>query len=128
MRDLNSGVRKFERYCAFATSAVCLIVALSPLSARAMSAFAAGVPDDVAAQGLAVGAGYNYSSREGAEARAMQECKTQKDATADVHALCKVVAYFDKECLAVALDPQAGTPGYGWAVGATAALANEQAI
>ncbi len=103
-------------------------VAVLPQSAAAMSAFAAGIPDNVATQGLAVGDGYNYSTREGAEARALQECLAQQDAPPDTRALCKVVAYFDNKCLAVSLDPQAGTPGYGWAIGDTAAEANDQAI
>jgi hypothetical protein len=113
---------------AIASLGLLLVAALLPHPARAMSAFAAGVPADVSAQGLAVGAGYNYSTREGAEARALQECLKPGDAPADTRALCKVVAYFDNECLAVSMDPQAGTPGYGWAVGATQEAANDQAL
>jgi hypothetical protein len=104
------------------------VAAASPFAARAMSAFALGLPDDVAAKGVAIGTGYNYSTREGAENRAMQECLKQQDAPAETRALCKVVANFDNQCVAVAMDPQPGTPGFGWAVGATAADANNQAM
>jgi hypothetical protein len=101
---------------------------LVPHPANAMSAFAAGVPDDVAKQGLAVGAGYNYSTREGAETRALQECLKQGDAPAETRALCKIVDHFDNRCLSVSMDPQAGTPGYGYAIGDTAEAANNQAL
>ena len=122
--------RRNARRLVHGAGLVCLLAAgaLLPHSAEAMGAFAAGIPDNVSTQGVAVGAGYNYSTREGAEGRAMQECQKQQDAPAETRALCKVIAYFDNECVAVSMDPQPGTPGFGWAVGADAAAANDQAL
>lgn len=101
---------------------------IAPHAAQAMSAFAAGIPDNIASRGVAVGAGYNYPTRDAAEARALEECLKQPDAPADTRALCKIVAYFDNECVAVSMDPQAGTPGFGWAIAANADEANSQAL
>jgi hypothetical protein len=99
-----------------------------PSAALAMSAFAAGIPSSVADQGVAVGTGYNYASRVDAENRAVQECKAPGSAPESTKALCMVIAYFDNECLAVAFDPAAGTPGFGWSVGATKSIAESQAM
>jgi hypothetical protein len=99
-----------------------------PSAALAMSAFAAGIPSSVADQGVAVGTGYNYASRAEAENRALGECKAPGDAPESTKALCTIIAYFDNECLAVSFDPAAGTPGFGWAVGATKPIAESQAL
>jgi hypothetical protein len=97
-------------------------------ASEAKSAFAAGIPDDVAAQGVALGTGYNYSTREGAEARALQECRAQQDAPDTTRALCKIVDHFDNRCIAISLDPKAGTPGFGWAIADSEDASNDQAL
>jgi len=121
---------KSSRRLSYAAVSICLLATgvLLPHAAEALSAFAAGIPDNVATQGLAFGAGYNYSTRADAEARALQECRSRQDAPASTIALCRVIAHFDNQCLAISMDPQAGTPGYGWAIEATAAAANNQAL
>jgi hypothetical protein len=101
---------------------------LIPQSALAMSAFAAGVPDDVARAGVALGEGHNYPSRDEAENRALAECRGNKDTTEAVHALCRIIDHFDNRCLTTSLDPKAGTPGWGWAVADTQNDANDQAL
>jgi uncharacterized protein DUF4189 len=103
------------------------IGALLPHQAMAMGALAAGIPDDIAAQGVAVGTGYNFSSRDEAEQRALAECK-KRDAPQSTLALCKIIAHFDNQCVAVSLDPKDGTPGFGWAIGPTDAAANAEAL
>src|ERR1700691_4790898 len=108
--------------------ALLLVAGLLPHSAEALSALAAGIPDDVANQGVAFGEGHNYSTREGAEARALQECKSMGGIPASTTALCKIVAHFDNQCLAISLDPKDGTPGFGWAIATTADAANGQAL
>jgi hypothetical protein len=108
--------------------AVLAAAALLPHSAQAMSAFAGGIPSDVAARGLAVGDGYNFATRAGAEAKALEECRAQGVAPQDTRDLCSVIAYFDGECLAVALDPASGTPGWGWAIAKTVELARGFAL
>lgn len=101
---------------------------LLPQSSEAKSAFAAGIPDDVAVQGVALGTGYDYSTREGAEERALQECRVQQDAPDSTRALCKIVDHFDNRCIAISLDPKAGTPGFGWAVANSEDTSNDQAL
>jgi hypothetical protein len=104
-------------------------LALLPLSrAQAASAFAAGVPDDVAKAGVALGEAHNFSSREEAEAGAMDQCRKQPDSPEAVHALCKIMDHFDNRCLAMSLDPKDGTPGWGWGIADTLDAARDQAM
>jgi hypothetical protein len=128
---MNIGNREETGFSYRRVAAICgslAVAMMMPLSAQAASALAAGVPDNVAARGAAFGDGYNYSTRQAAEDRAMQECQKQGDAPQDTRDLCKIVAHFDNACVTVALDPTAGTPGFGWAVGATTNDANDQAL
>src|SRR3954471_15544658 len=99
------------------TLAASLICACLPLTAAAHGALAIGLPDDVAKKGLAVGYSYVYGNREEAEARAMKECASFVDAPPETRALCRIVERFANECVVIALDPDPGTPGAGWAVG-----------
>jgi hypothetical protein len=108
--------------------AVFVAAATVPHAAQAMSAFAGGIPSSVASRGLAVGDGYNFATRAGAEAKALEECRAQGVAPQDTRDLCSVIAYFDGECLSVALDPAAGTPGWGWAIAKTADLSKSFAL
>jgi hypothetical protein len=112
----------------FVLLALIALAALWPRGADAMSAFAAGIPPNVAAQGVAFGDGYNFATRAAAEKKALDECQAQGDAPATTRSLCTILAYFDNECLAVSIDPAAGTPGYGWAVAATSDLAKGLAL
>jgi hypothetical protein len=112
---------------ASAAALVSLLVLL-PQSSRAMASFAAGIPDDVAQDGVAMGESYNYSNRDEADARALLGCRTNKDSAEKVHALCKVIDHFDNRCLATALDPKAGTPGWGWAIADSATEARDHAL
>lgn len=93
-----------------------------------MSAFAAGIPDDVAKDGVALGEGHGFSTRAEAENQALYKCRENQDSTDAVHALCKIIDHFDNRCLATALDPKAGTPGWGWAIANTKNDANDQAL
>lgn len=99
---------------------------LSPTQAK--SAFAAGIPDDVADQGVAIGWTGNFATREEAEAGALEKCRANKNSNEAVHALCKVVEHFDNRCFSVAIDPKAGTPGWGWGIADTQSLARDQAM
>jgi hypothetical protein len=126
LASLSKSVRRAKFALAPVIAAAVLFAPQHP--AQAMAAFAAGIPDNISSRGVAVGAGYNYSTRDGAEARALKECLTQQDAPPDTRALCKVVSEFDNQCLAVSMDPQAGTPGFGWAVANTEDDAKTQAL
>lgn len=108
----------FFRYLAQAAAAAGLMaaVATAPDPAAAFGAVAIGEPANIAKRGVAIGTGYNYPTKEGAEARALKECLAFKDAPPDTRALCKVVKTFERQCYAIALDPKNGTPGFGWSV------------
>lgn len=84
--------------------------------ACADGAIAIGLPSNIAKQGVAVGTSWNYDDADGAHARALKECLGFMDAPPDTRKLCEVVKTFTHECIAVAIDPKAGTPGFGWAV------------
>jgi hypothetical protein len=111
-----------------AAAGALLVALLLSSPADAKSAFAAGIPDNVAADGVALGEGHNFSTRDEAESKALDECRTNKDSAEKVHALCKIIAYFDDRCFASSLDPAAGTPGWGWAIADTKSGAEDQAL
>jgi hypothetical protein len=98
---------------AVAAGLLVLGAALPPRPAEALSAYAAA---------------YNYATRAGAEERALTECRKQAGDNALLVSLCKIVDHFDNQCLSISMDPQPGTPGYGWAIGANADAANGQAL
>jgi len=114
----------------FTTLSISLLAAslLLATPVKAASAFAAGIPDDIGKDGVAVGAGFNYDNRALAEQNAMDQCHKQMSATAEVRGLCKIVDHFDHRCLVVAMDPKDGTPGFGWAIADTSDSAHDQAL
>jgi hypothetical protein len=87
-----------------------------PHASVAEGALAIGLPGDVAKDGVAIGWVINSDSETTAQERALRVCTDFKDAPATTRALCKVMKTFRGECVAIALDPEAGTPGVGWAV------------
>lgn len=96
--------------------------------ARADGAIAIGLPSDIAKQGVAVGTAWNYDDADGANTRALKECKGFMDAPPETRKLCKIVKTFTNACVSVALDPKAGTPGFGWAVAPVESGAAEAAM
>jgi len=82
----------------------------------AHGALAAGVPDDVAKDGVAVKYWLQADTPEAASASAMRSCR-QANTSETARAKCQIVRTFSGQCAAIALDPQDGTPGYGWGVG-----------
>ena len=92
--------------------------ALFPNGAAAEGALAVGLPLDVAEEGFTYGYVTNRDTAEEARDKALDLCRTTKDAARDpkLRSLCKVVEEFKDQCVAVAWDPAPGTPGVGWAV------------
>lgn len=82
--------------------------------ALAEAALAVGQPADVAKQGLAAGWAVDYASKAAAEAEALARCRAFASAPQATRDLCRVVESFKDTCLAVAVDPDPGTPGVGW--------------
>jgi hypothetical protein len=103
---------------------VCVV--LFPVSSRAEGALAVAQPPNVVKTGFAYGTAWNYATAEEARTEAMRRCRlTDSEAR---RALCKVIRTFNKECVAVAMDPKDGTPGVGWAIEASAEQAEAKAV
>jgi hypothetical protein len=103
---------------------------LGPSQSRADGALAVGLPADVVKGGFTYGYSNNNADANHAEAKALDACRTTKDAAKDVNlrSLCKVIQDYSNQCVAVAMDPAAGTPGVGWAVAKDLLTAERQAL
>ena len=107
------------------------VMALAAVFAEAAPSIAAGAiavgrPANVAKQGISMGFSTNRSTVEEARSRAMTLCRDS--GTFASSALCEVVATFENQCVAVAIDPKVGTPGFGWAVADTEREAKNKAL
>ena len=97
-----------------------------PVSGSAAGALAIALPPDVVKQGFAYGYVTDYPDANQADAQALKKCR---DTTiAGVRPLCEVIQDFKNQCVAVAMDPQAGTPGVGWSVAPDSHTAEAQAL
>jgi hypothetical protein len=99
-----------------------------PQTGAAEGALAIGLPGDVANEGVAIGWVINSDSEGTAHERALRGCLDFKDAPANTRALCRVIKTFRGECVAIALDPESGTPGVGWAVAISMQAAETDAL
>jgi hypothetical protein len=99
-----------------------------PRVAAAEGALAIGLPKDVAKEGIAIGWVINSDSPDTARERALRGCLDFRDAPATTRALCRVIKIFRGECVAIALDPEAGTPGVGWSVAMSMQAAETDAL
>ncbi len=128
MRLRHSRSTAAVRSCSLVAIFGATYLAMLPAGAHAEGAIALGVPDDVAKQGLAFGRSWNVPNVDDAKQRAMEECKTVQGAPPATRKLCKVVATYENQCAAIALDNKAGTPGWGYAIGDTKEEAEEGAL
>ena len=113
MRSHRSNWRRHAGFV-FIVSLVLAASAVRPISAVADGALAVALPDDVVKKGFAYGYVTDYPDANKADAQALKKCR---DTTIDgVRPLCEVIQDFKNQCVAVAMDPQAGTPGVGWSV------------
>jgi hypothetical protein len=97
-----------------------------PVSGSADGALAIALPPDVVKQGFAYGYVTDYPDTNQADAEALKKCR---DTTIEgVRPLCTVIQDFKNQCVAVAMDPQAGTPGVGWSVAPDSHAAEAQAL
>jgi hypothetical protein len=79
----------------------------------AAGAVALGEPADIAKDGVAIFTQVNAANAKIAKERALAGCKALPNSSNTSKALCKIVATFENQCVAQALDPQNGTPGFG---------------
>jgi len=99
---------------------------MRPTSAVADGALAVALPPDVVKQGFAYGYVTDYPDPDKADAQALKKCR---DTTvAGVRPLCAVIQDFKNQCVAVAMDPKAGTPGVGWGVADDVITAERKAL
>lgn len=94
----------------------------------AAGAIAIGIPPGGIAKGFAGGHTLNAADMTSAREGAVNGCRKSTGASAAAQSACAVVASFKDECYAIALDPKDGTPGAGWAIAETQALADDEAI
>ena len=126
---MDSKISRWNRAtAALFVMAVAAAALLAPAPASADGALAVGVPPDVAKDGFAYGRNVNSPTEQAARDRALQLCRTAKDASDKARNLCTVVMSFHRQCVSVAMDPAAGTPGVGWAVAQTRSAAEQQAL
>jgi hypothetical protein len=103
---------------------------LLPTAGHAAGALAVALPPDVAKGGFSYGYSNGNDDADTAEAKALNACRTTKDAKNDANLrnLCKVIMDYSDKCIAVTMDPAAGTPGVGWAVAADKRTAEHNAL
>jgi hypothetical protein len=107
---------------------VMIAVMMQPNRSMADGAVAVGLPSDVARDGFAVGHQVNAPDMETARKGAIAGCQKSVSASEKAKALCKVIATFQNQCFAVAIDPKDGTPGVGWSIEESSALAAKAAV
>lgn len=96
--------------------------------ANAEGAVALGVPADVSKAGIAYGRTTNAASTDTAHDHALANCRTSQNAPQGTRNLCAVVKVFHRQCVAFAMDPKDGTPGWGFAIAGNKAQAEQSAM
>jgi hypothetical protein len=94
----------------------------------AAGAVAVGEPADISKDGVAIFTYVNADNAAAAKQKALDGCKGLPNASDTSKALCKVTATFENQCVAQSLDPESGTPGFGWAMARNSRMAKEQAL
>ncbi len=105
-----------------------LLVCLQPKLGNAEGAIAVGLPGNVAKDGVSLGMRKDSKTMEDARAGALENCRTAKEAGEVARKLCKIVATFRNQCYAFAIDPAAGTSGFGWAIANDEPSAKQRAL
>jgi Domain of unknown function (DUF4189) len=108
-------------------AALTLCLAVNDRS-MAAGAVAVGEPSDISKDGVAIFTYVRADNSSIAKEKALAGCKALPNASSTSKALCKVVATFEDQCVAQALDPEDGTPGFGWAMARNSKQAKEQAL
>lgn len=109
-------------------SAALMLTVLS-LTAPAFGegALAVGSTSDVSKDGIAFGTAVNYKTSAAAREAALEKCRGYKPAP-KAAAQCQIVGTFRRECWAIAMDPEPGTPGAGWAIAQDKETARQRSL
>jgi hypothetical protein len=94
------------------------LVTLSCAGASAEGALAVGQPGNVAKNGVAIGVSVGFPTASAAGQDALVQCKSS-EVKSSTRQLCRVVRTFKHQCVAIAMDPAPGTPGFGWGMAAS---------
>ena len=87
-------------------------------TASAHGAFAIGGSTADSQYGFAAGYSWNHDSKEAAERKAIEQCKSYPSEAPDqTNAKCAIVANFSHQWLVIAMDPDAGQTGFGYSIG-----------
>src|SRR3981081_786875 len=95
--------------------------------ARAEGALAVGASGNFAKDGFAVGGAIDKATKQDAIDQALAT-RPKYEGDPNMAGMCRIVATFRRECFAINFDPKPGTPGVGWAIGPTKAVAEERAL
>ena len=114
--------------CALAV-ALLFCAMMLPRTGHAAGALAVALPSDVAKGGFSYGYSNGNDDTATAEGKALNACRTTKDAANDARLrnLCKVIMDYANQCIAVTMDPAPGTPGVGWAIAGDLRTAEREA-
>ncbi|MCW5679713.1 MAG: DUF4189 domain-containing protein [Xanthobacteraceae bacterium] len=115
------------RHGIFAVSIVASAFAFSG-TARAEGALALGLIKEDLSRGFAAGWGTNYPTAERASSEALTRCQNEQTAPPNIRALCRIIGTFRDQCVSIAIDPEAGETGTGWAIAPTRSDADAQAL
>ena len=107
---------------------VCLGLLSMANAAWGFGAIAVGLPASVVEDGLAIGVSYSEDTADAAHVIALKRCQDFLDAPVRTRNLCRTLETFTNQCVSVALDPDAGTPGWGWAIATDRRDAEEGAL
>jgi hypothetical protein len=119
----------FGRGSAVFAAALFCIAMLHPDRAATEGALAVGLPKNVAKEGFAYAYSTGKTDTKTARSEALTTCRKPGDnKSAQARAICSVVGTFVNQCVAVAMDPAAGTPGVGWAIAGDLKSAESGAI
>lgn len=104
------------------------VLLLSAVPARAEGALAIGIIPGDYAKGVSAGWATGYGSQKEAEDTALKRCLEEPNAPAEIRKLCRLVDSFRNRCVSVAIDPQDGETGTGWAIASTSEEADQEAL
>jgi hypothetical protein len=104
------------------------LTALSWTAASAEGAIAVGEAGTAPRHEVAVGLSTDFPTARAAAADALARCKASSGVKASTLARCKVVQTFKKQCAAVAMDPKAGSNGFGFGIAKSRSQARSAAV
>jgi hypothetical protein len=104
------------------------LTSLSWTAASADGAIAVGQSGTPPHHEVAVGLSTDFATANAAAADALARCKASAGVKASTLRRCKVVQTFKNKCIAVAMDPGAGSSGFGFGIAKSRSGARNAAV